>query len=370
MTTSLRAALAAFAMLPTVSTIALADDKGLVPPPGYFEPAGASGKSKGGAYICPEIPTPYTESLDFPSKYEGSGKSRDTLNEQADAEYKEKTTPINDFEKGVAKIVGAYMETGKPDALACALQWYDKWASAKALLGDAPNHTGRSVRKWTLASASGAWVKLKFSASKPLASQADEEKKVEDWLSQIGDKVKDEWDPNADAHILNNHFYWAAWAEMSTAVATNRRDLFDASVKIYNRFASQADRDGYLPNELNRKTRALGYHIFAVTPLSMIAAFAQANGVDLASKGDHALKRVAERTLQGFDNPKMFEDKAGAKQVLEGFDEQSSKLAWLEPYCSVEKCTGNAAQKLDQSRPFKNTRLGGDVTSVFSASRS
>jgi len=141
-------------------------------------------------------------------------------------------------------------------------------------------------------------------------------------------------------------------------------------VKIYDRFASQADSQGYLPNELNRKTRALGYHNYALEPLTMIAAFAQANGVDLAAKGDHALKRVAERTLQGFDNPKLFEEKAGARQVIEGFDEQSSKLAWLEPYCSVEKCTGNAAQKLDHSRPFKNTRLGGDVTSVFSASHS
>jgi poly(beta-D-mannuronate) lyase len=261
------------------------------------------------------------------------------------------------------------METGRPDALACALQWYDKWADAKALLGDAPNHTGRSVRKWTLASASAAWVKLKFSSSKPLADHADEEKKVEDWLSQIGDKVKEEWSPNESAHIFNNHFYWAGWAEMATAVATNRRDLFDQAVKIYDRFASQVDSEGYLPNELGRKTRALGYHLFAIQPLSMIAAFAQANGVDLASRGNHALKRLAERTLQGFDNPEMFEQKAGARQVVEGFDEQSSKLAWLEPYCSVEKCTGNAEAKLEKSRPFKNTRLGGDVTSVFSEAK-
>src|SRR6185312_537842 len=167
----------------TFSAPVFASDQGLVPPPGYLEPAGRSGKSKGGAYICPEMPTPYTDSLDFPSKYEGSGKSRDTLNEQSDAEYKAKTQPINDFEKGVAKIVGAYIDTGKPDALACALQWYGKWADANALLGDAPNHTGRSVRKWTLASASAAWVKLKFSASNPLAEHADEQKKVEDWLS-------------------------------------------------------------------------------------------------------------------------------------------------------------------------------------------
>ena len=364
-----RAALAALATLPLLSAAVFADDKGLVPPPGYFEPAGRSGVTKGGAYICPEIPTPYTDPLDFPSKYEGSGKSRDTLNEQADAEYKAKTKPINDFEKGVAKVVGSYMETGKPDALACALQWYGKWADAHALLADAPDHTGRSVRKWTLASASGAWVKLKFSASKPLAANVDEAKKVEDWLSQIGDKVKAEWSPTEADKNFNNHYYWAGWAMMATSVATNRRDLFDASVKIYEHFASQPDSQGYLPNEVNRKTRALGYHLFAVAPLAMTAAFAQANGVDLASKGNHALKRVAERTLQGFDNPKMFEDKAGAKQVIEGFDEQSSKLAWLEPYCSVEKCEGVAAAKLEQSRPFKNTRLGGDVTSVFSAAK-
>src|SRR5205085_5933857 len=116
---------------------------------------------------------------------------------------------------------------------------------------------------------------------------------------------------------------------MATAVALDRRDLFDWSLKIYDRFTTQVDSDGYLPNEVARKTRALGYHLFAIAPLSMIAAFAEANGVDVAGKGNGALKRVGERTLEGFDNPKVFESKAGAKQVLEGFDEPSSKLAWL-----------------------------------------
>src|ERR1043166_821979 len=114
MRTPLHAALLALPALSTFAPATFAANEGLVPPPGYLEPAGRSGKSKGGAYICPEVPTPYTDTLDFPSKYEGSGKSRDTLNEQSDAEYKAKTQPINDFEKGVAKIVGAYIDTGKP----------------------------------------------------------------------------------------------------------------------------------------------------------------------------------------------------------------------------------------------------------------
>src|SRR6202008_3895217 len=103
---------------------------------------------------------------------------------------KEKTQPINDFEKGIPKLVAAYMDTGKGGALQCAIDWYSKWADAGALLGAAPNHPGRSVRKWGLASIASSSVRLKFSSSKPLASYADQQKKIESWLGQIGDKAR------------------------------------------------------------------------------------------------------------------------------------------------------------------------------------
>jgi len=153
---------------------------------------------------------------------------------------------------------------------------------------------------------------------------------------------------------------------MATSVATNRRDLFDWSVKMYHIFANQADAEGYLPNELARESRALGYNNYAITPIAMIAAFGKANGVDLAGEGNGALKRAAERTLQGIADPHVFEQKTGQEQDLEGLD-QDSKIAWLEPYCWTVGCEGSVAQKAAASRPMKNRRLGGNLTMIFGA---
>lgn len=336
----------------------------LLPPPGYSHAVERKG---GGSFDCAQPPAPFTGKLDFPSKYEGSGKARDQLNEDADARYKALTKPINDMEKGVVRSVDKYMSTGNPGALKCALDAYIAWADADALLGPAANHTGRSLRKWSLASMSGAYLRLQYSSSKPLAQFQQESHKIETWLGKIADRVVTEWPENDPIAKINNHYYWAAWGVMATSVVTNRRDLFDWSVKMYDIFANQVDADGYLPNEMARQSRALGYNNYAITPIAMMAAFGKANGVDLAAEGHGALKRAADRTLIGIADPRVFETRTGVTQVLEGFDEQNSKLAWLEPYCWTVGCSGAAEQKAESLRPMKNTRLGGNVTASFGA---
>ncbi|TBR40687.1 MULTISPECIES: mannuronate-specific alginate lyase [Dyella] len=341
---------------------AVAAQSTLVPPPGYYaEVVNKPDKN----FTCDDPPAPYTDTLDFPSKYEGSGKARDQLNEQANADYKKRSEPISQMEKGVNKLVDKYMRTGNADALQCVLKWYTTWADANALLGPSASYSGKAMRKWSLASLSGAFLHLQFSRSQPLAAFPEQTQKIKTWLGLVGDKVLTEWDLNSPREKINNHFYWAAWAIMATSVVENRRDEFDWAVKTYRIFASQVDNDGYLPNELARQTRALGYHNFAITPLSMIAAFGKANGVDLASEGNGALKRLAERTLAGINDPQVFSAKSGYPQELEDVSKQPTELAWIEPYCWAASCQGPIAQKAESLRPMKNTRLGGDVTAVF-----
>ncbi|MGH8446815.1 MAG: mannuronate-specific alginate lyase, partial [Solimonas sp.] len=313
----------------------------------------------------PAAPQAFSGTLDFPSKYEGSGKSRDTLNEESDLRYKTLTRPISDMEKGTTKLVDQYMDSGSPDALQCVLSWYGGWADARGLLGPAANHTGKSMRKWALASLSSAWLRLQFSSSQPLAAHAQEAAKIQAWLGTIGDQVMREWNESDPREKINNHYYWAAWSVMATGVVVDRRDQFDWAAKMYGIFAQQVDADGYLPNEMARQTRAAGYQVYAVTPVAMMAAFGKANHVELAAEGNNALQRAAERAIGVYDDPRAYEAKTGKRQTLEGADEQSSKLAWLEPYCWTVACTGTAAAKLGELRPMKNTRLGGDVTAVF-----
>lgn len=353
--------LAAIAWLPA----AAGAQNALVPPPGYD---GDVVKKADKAFTCESPPEPFTGTLDFPSKYEGSGKARDQFNAAANEEYQRRSAPISQMEKGINKMVDTYMHTGNQAALQCVMDWYGKWADAGGLLGPSTSYSGKAMRKWSLASLSGAFLHLEFSRSQPLSAYPEQAQKIKDWLGKVSDKVLTEWDLSEPREKINNHFYWAAWAIMATSVVENRRDEFDWAVKVYRIFETQVDNDGYLPNELKRQTRALGYHNFAITPIAMIAAFGKANGVDLASEGNGALRRLAERTMQGINDPRVFESRSGGfTQVLDDVDKQRTELAWLEPYCWAAGCQGPLAQKADSLRPMKNTRLGGDVTSVFHA---
>jgi poly(beta-D-mannuronate) lyase len=334
----------------------------LLPPAGYFA---AVRIKPGEAAPCKEAPPPFTAELDFPSKYAGSGRSRDEINPEADAQFKRATQPITQMEKGFSTTVTKYMQSGDPALLKCAIDWLSQWADARALEGTAPNHTGKSLRKWSLASISSAYLRLKFSSSAPLRNYPAEAARAENWMGDVADRVKHEWPPNDPIAKVNNHYYWAAWAMMATAVATNRRDLFDQAIAIYHVFATQVDPDGYLPNELARSSRAAGYHIYAMLPIAMLAAFGKANGTDLAAEGGHALTRLAQRVQIAIEGPASFATKVGTQQNVDAAESKSA-WAWLEPYCWTVNCTSQLQTRLSSQRPLAVTRLGGDLTAVFS----
>ncbi len=332
----------------------------LVPPAGYYAPVTVTEKQ---AKACPATPPPYTDKLVFRSKYEGSGKARATLNLDSEKAFRSKTAAITEMERGVNRFIMRYMRDGQPAQLECALQWLNDWAEADALLSGEYNHTGKSVRKWALGSLASAYLRLKFSTSQPLAAYAQQSQIIEAWFIKMAENTVHDWS-DLPLKKINNHSYWSAWSVMATAIATNRRDLFDWSVAQFRVGANQVDADGYLPNELKRSQRALAYHNYSLPPLMMIAAFAQANGVDLRAENQGALQRLAERVLRGVDNPDEFASKTGEKQDMEDL-KKTNKYAWLAPYCALYACSTDA-QALQQSMgPFKTFRLGGNVSQVF-----
>ncbi|MCP5162263.1 MAG: mannuronate-specific alginate lyase [Hahellaceae bacterium] len=314
-------------------------------------------------FECPDIPTPFTQALEFRSKYEGSDKSRDQLNPKALASYKSETATINAFEKGISSQIDTFFASGNEQALRCTLSWLTAWANADALTGEALNHTGKSMRKWALGSMTGSYLKLKFSATRPLAEFPGQATAIENWFARLAELTVQDWD-NAPLEKMNNHEYWAAWSVMASAIILDRRDLYDWSVKQYRIFATQVDKDGYLPNELARKSRALAYHNYSLPPLTMMAALAKANGDNLVTEGDYALVRLAELVQAGLKDPTLFERKSGTVQTVEDMN-SDSKFVWLEPLCANYSCNEAMQKWLLDARPLKAYRVGGNVTSVF-----
>jgi len=334
----------------------------LVPPQGYYEPVEKfkTGNSK---FNCEAIPQPYTDKLVFRSKYEGSDKARATLNVDSEQAFRDATKSITTLERNTSKVVMQYMRDGRPEQLDCALNLLTTWAKADALESRDFNHTGKSMRKWALGSIASAYLRLKFSSSHPLESHPQQAQIIEAWFSKLADQVISDWD-NLPLAKNNNHTYWAAWSVVATSVATNRRDLFDWSVKEFRVGADQVDKDGFLPNEVKRRQRALAYHAYAITPLAMIASFADVNGVDLRPENNGALKRLGDNILNGIKDPGAFASRGGEPQDMNDL-KVAMKFAWLEPYCSLYSCNPDVIQRKHQMQPFKNFRLGGDMTRVY-----
>ena len=101
-----------------------------------------------------------------------------------------------------------------------------------------------------------------------------------------------------------------------------------ASAKIG---VKQIQKDGTLPHEMDRAARALHYHLFAAAPLVTLAEFAAANGEDLYSEHDEALKRLVERSVSGVNDPSYFRRKAGSEQEVPPFTSAMS-YAGMQPY--------------------------------------
>lgn len=334
----------------------------LRPPAGFSLPpqAAATLKTK---FTCPDAPAPFTGPLDFHSKYEGSDSARATLNPEADRAFREGTRQITELEKQVVQETTRYQRDGDVRHVACVADVLNTWAQADALTAEAVNHTGKSMRKWALASLSSAWLQLQYAPTQPLKAMPQQARATELWLGRLADLTVKDW---ADLPLkkVNNHSYWAAWALISSAVVTQRQDLFDHAMAIYRTAMSQVDGEGFLENELRRKQRAFSYHNYVIQPLVAIALFARANGVDVTRRKDDGLYRLGRQIIQSLDNPQAFTDRAGEQQDID-FISKPGNLAWLEGWCSLYTCDNALHQRIERLRPLQYTRLGGDVTRLF-----
>lgn len=314
-------------------------------------------------YVCEAIPEPYTGPLNFSSKYEGSGKSRSALNKQAAEKYHQQTSRIFQFEKNLIRMSEQYIRTGEKKAANCLMLNIDLWAKSSALLSNDINQVGQSVRKWVLASAGIAY--LKVMQSKPDYSFEDpgRQKRILNWFDVLSTEVIGYYS-NRPLNKVNNHDYWAAWAVMVSAINLNDQARFNWAILKYRQGISQIDKEGILPNELRRANRALQYHNFAMQPLIMLSGFIKSNGAVLTDKEEEALVRLAERVVAGIQDNTFFENSTGVNQNTKNLD-SSWSLAWLEPFTHYYDSDKVRNFKPTAVRPYFSTRLGGELTKLF-----
>ncbi len=331
-------------------------------PAGYYQ--GVTGARRTD-FSCPAILPPYTGSLVFPSKYAGSDRARDIVNPAANAEYQQLTETLRTFEKTVSGLADKFVVSGgDPRILDCLLNQVASWARAGALLNRERNGIGMASRKWLLAATASAWLQVSLADPQQMARHQGRVVEVEGWLAQLAEAVREDYSGRDLKHI-NNHDYWAGWAVMAAGVVLDRKDLFAWACNLLRIAVNeQITADGFLDNELRRRTRALLYHNYAIAPLTMILVFAEANDIHLSGTEAARFRRLADRVVEGIEDPGVFAEVTGNPQELDGLREPYS-LAWLLPYGTVFHTSAAMRGLTSGHDKMVSTRLGGNLTRLY-----
>jgi poly(beta-D-mannuronate) lyase len=268
--------------------------------------------------------------------------------------------PLRAFVAHVVLLVDGWMVSrpAQPAYAAQAVEALAAWARAGALLGEA-NRQGEYERAWTLAGLALAYLRLRDAPGLDRGARAD----IEAWLVKLAELVRPNYDRTDRMSAANNHAYWAGLAVGAAGAAAQNRALFDWGLARARVGIGQVRADGFLPLELERKGRALHYHLFALAPLVLTAELAAANGVDLYKEGNGAIRRLADRVIAGLADPVPFAAAAGAAQELKR-PPRGADLAWGEPYFARFHDL-RLAPLLAAARPLRDDRLGGDLTAAF-----
>lgn len=312
------------------------------------------------------IPPPYQGDLVFRSRYEGSDSARDQINVQAEQDYSQKTNRFTDLQRFLASETDAIIKSGQDNGrIDCILRTLIRWQETGDLLQPTENHTGKAIRKWTLAAISANLLKINHFAEE---YDAPTFAVVKIWVGALADQVVRDYS-DLPLKKINNHAYWAAWAVMTSAALLDRKDLFSWSKQMFSTAMSQVNDQGFLPNELRRKSRACLYHNYALTPLVGIAAFLQANDQDPFLPGKGALQRLAGVVLEGINDQELFAGVTGVQQVPYNLHFHG-RLSWLAIYSTLDysfsqKMRAKFVRTIAESMPLKSSRMGGDLGFLY-----
>jgi len=297
------------------------------------------------AEVCSE-PPPAVADVTIERFYEDSAGSlvEPTLLEK----HKAQMAPFVEFVGTITKLADRAHQQRNwgGDTARCALDWLATWAKGGAYLGKMSGKQAEYQRKWDLAGTALAYVKLRQDAT------AEDRAAIEPWLKKWADAARAFFD---DKEVKrNNHWYWLGLADAGVALATDDKTYWQHAKEIFTDAAKDIATDGTLPLELERRGRALYYHVFAVEPLVVLAEIAAAKGEDWYPLGDGALHRLVAKTSEGLADPSVFDKLAGTVQqrpIKTGY-------GWAALY----RARFADRMKNEIAQPGNHRWLGGDTT--------
>ncbi len=299
------------------------------------------------AQAC-DLPPPALQGLDVPRFYaDRTGTVEDPVLKALQVRG---TAPVRAWLSHVTREADSSLRRASPSLGAykarCAVEWLEAWAARDALLGTMATKQAEAERRWTLAGAALAYLKVRAHA------EPHQQDTIERWLRRLSARAAAAF--QASGAKPNNHLYWLGLGLAATAVATEDRARWAEARTILDQGAAAVQADGTLPLELARGRRALHYHVFAAMPLVSLAYLAQVHGETLPRRTMDALDRLVARTVAGLQDPDDFGRRAGVPQEAP----VRAGAGWLQLY---ERLTRTPLVIPAPETPAGHRWLGGNV---------
>jgi len=319
--------------------------------------------------LCPYKPAaPFVEPLYLVSKYDQSDPFKSTvLNNHSLKKSKQIKNRIDQYVREVVNFsdITLYSRSHKSTiSNQCMHQWLDNWASNNALLTSKSSNTGKSVRTWTLASITGALIKLERVNS----HKASISPRTSQWLRSLAYQVKEDYDYRLKTNYryYNNHDHWAAWAVFSVGYLLNDSDLMlwgnKGFIKSIGLSKIIDEQYAYFPIELSRKNKSLHYTHYSMTPLVMLDHYRRRAKYPEISNESQFHKLVNFALDAALDQDKFDELFVANQDEL-----RPHHLAWVIPYLSTHKDNSRAIALMDNyhGKIIGSSLLGGKIISVY-----
>ena len=302
---------------------------------------------------CPAVP-PAVISLDVPRFY--SDEAGTVVDPALKSSHAKAVEPLTQFLREVVSDADhAYTRStakSQAEAAECALTWLQTWAAQGAWLGTMSTKQAEYQRKWDLAGAALAYLKVR-----PFA-RPDQRQVIEPWLQRFADTARAFFDD--PTHKRNNHWYWLGLGEMAVGLGTDSPRHVDMARGIMQDAARDIAANGTLPEEMARGQRALFYHVFSVVPLVLMAEMATKRGEDWYALGNGAVHRLVQLSASGLANPETFDRLASVPQERP----INTRAGWLQVY--QRRFPGRLTQSLPEVAEGHRW-LGGSVTVLLAA---
>ncbi len=276
-------------------------------------PADAAGAA------CPTAP-PAIVDLDLPRFY-GNAAGSVVDPEAKDAHA---AAPLNEFVRSTVQLADRAWSCASPSARGeagrCGAALLAAWAKGGALLGRMTTRQAEYQRKWDFVGLALAWIKLRHAAAPA------ERAVVEPWLIRLADASRAFFDD--PARTRNNHWYWLGLGLAAVGIGADSERHWAMARGIMADAARDIAADGTLPKEMERRSRGLFYHVFAVTPLVVMAELGASRGEAWYEVGGGALHRLVRVCHEGLKYPVRFD-------ALDGMPQErpvNPRAGWLQLY--------------------------------------